>query len=374
MGALLTGIRVVSLAEQYPGPYATLLLGDLGADVIQVERPGSGDPARQFPEFYAAINRGKRSVCLDLKLEDGKLALRELIKTADILLEGFRPGTMQRLGFGPEDVARINPRIVYISISGFGQTGPYRDRPAHDISYQAIAGLMFRDARAGRTSGGGELAIGDLSSGMFAALAGLAGIVSRATTGKGTYIDVSMTDGLVSWMSVFLSPVLNGARPDEIGDEPAYGSFACADGKLLSLSIAHEDWFWQPFCRTVGLEAYAAYARPQRVAENRHLASLIAERLASRTRAEWGEAFDRAGIPWSPVNDLEEVVRDPHFTERGMFTSITEDDGSERRYVAQPLIVEGRHPGPSRGVPPLGAHTNEVLESLFASKPISGRS
>ncbi|WP_137388852.1 CaiB/BaiF CoA transferase family protein [Rhodoligotrophos defluvii] len=374
MRALLDGIRVVSLAEQYPGPYATLLLGDLGADVIQVERPGGGDPARQFPEFFAAINRGKRSVCLDLKTETGKQALRDLITTADVLLEGFRPGTMQRLGFGPDEVAKINPRTVYISISGFGQTGPYRERPAHDLSYQAISGFMFRDARAGRTSAGGEIAIGDLSSGMFAALAALAGIVSRSSTGKGTYIDVSMTDGLVSWMSVFLAPVLNGAQAEEIGEEPAYGTFTCADGKLISLSIAHEDWFWQPFCRLVGLDHAVGYKRPQRVAERVELARAIAERLATRPREEWAAAFDRAGIAWSPVHDLDEVVRDPHFIERGMFATVVEDDGSRRRYVAQPLTVNAHHPGPARGVPALGAHTSEVLDSLAQHKPISARS
>lgn len=364
MKALLEGVRIVSLAEQYPGPYATLLLGDLGADVIQVERPDGGDPARQFPEFFAAINRGKRSVCLDLKSESGREALRDLIATADILLEGFRPGTMKRLGFGPDEVSAINPRVVYVSIAGFGQTGPYRDRPAHDISYQAIAGLMFRDALAGRTSNGGEIAFGDLSSGMFAAIAALAGLFARTSTGKGTYIDVSMTDGLVSWMSVFLGPVLNGARPDEIGEEPAYGTFACADGKLLSLSIAHEDWFWKPFCGVIGLEEAADYRRSRRVAEADRLAAEISARLAKRSRDDWGAEFDKAGIPWGPVNSLEEVVADPHFNDRGMFTTVTEDDGTTRRYVAQPLIVEGRHPGPRRGAPVLGAHTQEVLDSL----------
>ena len=143
MGLSLDGIRIVCLAEQYPGPYATLLLADLGADVILVERPGSGDPARQFPGFHAALSRNKRSVVIDLKAEDGRRQLRDLVASADVLMEGFRPGTMERLGFGYAAVELLNPKLVYVSISGFGQSGPYRDRPAHDLSYQAIAGFLF---------------------------------------------------------------------------------------------------------------------------------------------------------------------------------------------------------------------------------------
>lgn len=364
MKRLLEGVRVISLAEQYPGPYATLLMSDLGADVIQVERPGIGDPARQFPEFHAAINRGKRSVCLDLKTETGRRSLHDLIATADVLLEGFRPGTMKRLGFGPDDVAAINPRVVYVSISGFGQTGPWRDRPAHDHSYQAIAGFLFRDAEAGRISGGDEIPVGDLSSAMFAAFGAVSALYAREKTGKGTYIDVSMTDGLVSWMSVFLTPALNGARSEEIGNEPAYGSYACQDGLLVSLSIAHEDWFWQPFCHLLGMDDVADYPRPRRVAEAEALSRRIAGILATRPRSEWAAKFDRAGIPWGPVNTLEEVIADPHFNERGLFQTVQEADGRERRYVAQPLVIDGEHPGPRRGVPALGADTDDVLAEL----------
>lgn len=368
MKRLLDGVRVISLAEQYPGPYATLLMGDLGADVIQVERPESGDPARQFPEFHASINRGKRSICLDLKTDAGRQTLRELIATADVLFEGFRPGTMKRLGFGPDDVAAINPRTVYVSISGFGQAGPWRDRPAHDHSYQAMAGFMFRDAEAGRLSRGDEIPVGDLSSAMFAAFGAVSGLFARQTTGKGTYIDVSMTDGLVSWMSVFLSPALNGARSEEIGNEPAYGSFACGDGLLVSLSIAHEDWFWRPFCSLLGMDDAADYPRPRRVTEAASLAERIAGALATKPRAEWGALFDKAGIPWGPVNTLDEVIADPHFNERGLFHTVTEADGTERRYVAQPLVINGEHPGPDRGVPGLGADTDAVLAELAGNR------
>jgi crotonobetainyl-CoA:carnitine CoA-transferase CaiB-like acyl-CoA transferase len=362
--SLLEGIRIVSLAEQYPGPYATLLLADLGADVILVERPGSGDPARQFPAFHAALNRNKRSVALDLKAEEDKQRFCDLVASADVLLEGFRPGTMQRLGFGFEAMATINPRLVYASISGFGQTGPYRDRPAHDLSYQALAGFLHAQAATRSTQLPSDIAIGDLSSGMFAALGVLTALLSRTRTGKGSYIDVSMTDGLVSWMSVMLGPVMNREPLADISAEPAYGLFECQDGTLLSLSIAHEDWFWRPLCGLLGLDDVADLKRVERTRRGAELAGRIAAALAAAPRAHWAEKLDEAGIPWGPVNTIDEVAADPHFTHRGMFNDVTDASGAPHRAVAQPLIFDGHHPGPTRGVPGLGEHTDEVLSDL----------
>lgn len=364
MVSLLSDIRIVSLAEQYPGPYATLLLADLGADVILVERPGAGDPARQFPAFHAALNRNKRSVALDLKTEAGKADLRDLVASADVLMEGFRPGTAERLGFGPAAMAALNPRLVYVSISGFGQTGPYRDRPAHDLSYQAIAGFLYRQAGSRSTETPSDIAVGDLSSGMFAALGTLAALHERSRTGKGKYIDVSMTDGLVSWMSVMLGPVMNGAPLADIGAEPAYGLFECQDGKMLSLSIAHEDWFWMPLCGLLGMQDAAPLDRAQRTARETELAKRIAGAIAQCPRDAWAAQLDAAGIPWGPVNSIQEVADDPHFVARGMFSESSDAGGGKARYVAQPLVFDGVHPGPSRGVPGLGEHTEDVFSTL----------
>jgi crotonobetainyl-CoA:carnitine CoA-transferase CaiB-like acyl-CoA transferase len=352
------------MAEQYPGPYATLLMADLGADVILVERPGGGDPARQFPAFHAALNRNKRSVALDLKADGDKQRFRDLVASADVLLEGFRPGTMQRLGFGFEAMAAINPRLVYASISGFGQTGPYRDRPAHDLSYQAIAGFLHAQAATRSTQLPSDIAVGDLSSGMFAVVGVLAALLARTRTGKGAYIDVSMTDGLLSWMSVMLGPVMNGEKLADISAEPAYGLFECQDGKLLSLSIAHEDWFWRPLCGLIGMEDVADLKRPQRTQRKSELAARIGKAIAAAPRAQWAERLDAAGIPWGPVNSIDEVAADPHFNERGLFHELADSNGRRHRYVAQPLIFDNRHPGPTRGVPAVGEHTDEVLEEL----------
>lgn len=367
MSLPLAGIQVISLAEQYPGPYATLLMADLGAEVILVERPGVGDPARQFPAFHAALNRGKQSVALDLKSDDGKAHLRRLIASADVLMEGYRPGTMARLGFGYEAMAQLNPRLVYVSISGFGQDGPYRDRPAHDVSYQALAGFLYRHAEQGSVDDPGSIAVGDLSSGMFAAVGTLAALLERARTGAGKYVDVSMTDGLVSWMSAMLGPVMNGAPLADIGAEPAYGVFKCGDGKLLTLSIAHEDWFWRPLCELLDMGDAAGLNRAGRVAQGDALRRRVGAALATRTRAEWAEKLDAAGIPWGPVNTLDEVAADPHFRARGLFREVVGNDGARQHHVAQPLIFSGEHPGPRSGVPGLGEHTAQVLRGLSES-------
>ncbi|HYF61064.1 MAG TPA: CaiB/BaiF CoA-transferase family protein [Burkholderiaceae bacterium] len=362
----LSGLRVVSLAEQYPGPYATLLMADLGAEVILVERPGAGDPARRFRGFHEALNRNKRAVAIDLKSEAGREALRGLLRTADVMLEGFRPGTMERLGFGWTDVSALAPRVVYVSISGFGQHGPHRDRPAHDLSYQAMAGLLYAQARSGEPLPAGDLAIGDLSSAMFATVGALAALHERARTGRGRHVDVSMTDGLVSWMSVMLGPTMNGEPLADIAAEPAYGTFRCGDGRLLTLSIAHEDWFWRPLCGLLGLDDAAGFGRDERVADAASLRARIAAALQRAPRATWAERLDAAGIAWGPLHDLDEVVRDPHFIARGLFREVPDGRGGTRRVVAQPLVFDGEHPGPVRGTPAPGEGNAELLGSKEA--------
>lgn len=359
----LEGIRVLSLAEQYPGPFATLVLADLGAEVILVERPLAGDPARMQPDFHAALNRNKRAVSVDLKTEAGREALRSLIDKADVLMEGFRPGTMARLGFGYEDVASINPRCVYVSISGFGQHGPYRDRPAHDLSYQAISGLLFRQAVTGRIESLPELAIGDLTAAMFAITGCLSALLQRTKTGKGCHVDVSMTDGLVSWMAVSLGPLMNGGIPGlaQINGEPGYGIYRCADDRLLSLSIAYEDWFWRPLCELLELPDVAGAEHDERVRREAELRNRIGQAISRRPRADWAALLDRSGIPWGPVNTLEEVVDDPHFRERGMFEQVTDGDGTQRWHVAQPLVFDGARPGPVLGVPAVGEDDKALL-------------
>jgi len=361
----LDGLRVVSMAEQYPGPYATLILADLGADVILVERPRGGDPARQFAPFFEALNRNKRSIAVDLKSREGRAVVERLASRSDVFLEGFRPGTAERLGLGYETLTGINPRLVYASISGYGQDGPYRNRTGHDISYQGTAGMLFRQAREGRPNRVPDVAAGDLSAGMFAVIGVLTALLARERNEKGTYVDVSMTDGLVSWMTTYLTPTLNGEPLAPVGEEPGYGAFRCGDGKLLSLSIAHEDWFWRPFCETAGLADLADLASDERISRNSELRERIAAALSARTREHWLTTFDAAGVPAGPIYDLPDVVQDPHLRLRELFVQLPGTEGTRPSWhVRQPLRLRGFACGPTRPAPKLGEHTREVLLEL----------
>lgn len=269
---------------------------------------------------------------------------------------------MDRLGFGYEAVSSINEEIVYASISGFGQDGPYRDRPAHDLSYQATAGMLHEFAESDRTGPLSQLATGDLSSGMFAAIAVLTVLLSREKTGKGSYIDVPMTDGLVSWMTSQLVPMMNSTGPAGVLHEPGYGLYRSADGELISLSIAHEDNFWRALCRVLGMEDIASLKGFERLERKDELTARIAKVLVGRPRDEWVSIFDAEGIPFGPAYRLEEVPGDPHIKARQMIVELPADGvRPARRHVRQPIRIKGFEDKPRRHAPELGEHTREVL-------------
>ncbi|TCK27541.1 CaiB/BaiF CoA transferase family protein [Pseudonocardia endophytica] len=348
--APLQGYRVVSLAEQYPGPFATMLLADLGADVVQVERPAGGDPARAFPGHFAALGRGKRSVALDLKTEGGRIACRALVDRADVLLEGFRPGVLARLGLDPAELTVANPGLVVVSISGFGQDGPHRDRPAHDLTFQALAGLL--DPAAPAMPG---MALADVASGLFAAVAALSGLAGRGTSGRGGHYDVAMLDSLLAVAATRLVPAANGMPPDELGEDPGYGLFATSDGRWISLSIAFEDHFWHDLCVALDLPDLADVPGAERIARRAELRGRLGDRFATYDLAHWEIAL--AGVPCvAAVRGPAEVLDDPQLADRGLLARV----GGEV-FLRQPLVVDGDLPGPERGVPGLGEHTDEVL-------------
>lgn len=366
---VLGGLKILNLAEQYPGPYATLILSDLGADVINVERPNGGDPSRQFKAHFESINRNKRSLAIDLKSEKGKQIFFELARDADIILEGYRPGVVKKLGISYEDISAINDQIVYASISGFGQEGPYQNRPAHDISYQAIAGMLYQQADTGDPSIYSKVETGDLSSGMFTAIGILSGILLRNQTGKGTYIDVSMTDGLISWMTNKLYPVINKIGSPGLPNEPGYQIYKTKDGKLISLSIAHEDWFWTDFCQAAGLRELSMLTSEERQSRFIELKEQLAKVMVTKTQEEWNRLLDQAGIPFGSVQRLEEVPNDRHLAQRKLFVEIPEMDGHPARiHVRQPLNFKGFQTLPTKHAPRLGEHSKEILQSIGYSE------
>ncbi|MEH2613003.1 CaiB/BaiF CoA transferase family protein [Bradyrhizobium sp. AZCC 1693] len=363
MKAIFENVRILSLAEQYPGPYATMLLADLGADVILVERPKGGDPARAYPPFFCALARNKRSVCVDLKSNEGRDQLLALAATADAVLEGFRPGTMDRLGVGYEAMKAVNERLIYVSISGFGQAGPYRDRTAHDLSYLAFAGHLFDRATGTRTDFP-DVSYGDLSSAMFAAFSIASALFGRERTGRGTEIDISMTDGLASWMSTYLAPAMDGKVPFEILGEPAYGIFDVKGGRRITLSIAHEDHFWRALCALLNMPDAAGLVQADRLRDRDLLRTRISKALSAHSLDHWQPLLDRHSIPWSPLNSLGDVIDDPHLRSRNLFRKIARADGTIESHVIQPVRFGAWSTDIRRPAPDLGEHSTEVFRDI----------
>jgi len=358
----LEGLRVLSLAHQYPGPFATMMLSDLGADVVVVERPEGGDPTRAFPSFHSALARGSRSVALDLKSEAGRAALRHLLRDADALLEGFRPGAMGRLGLDPETVRRDFPQLVYVSISGFGQTGPNRLRSGHDLTYQAEAGMLYEHLPPAPPPPAPSLALGDLAAGMFAAQAVLVGLVQRTRTGEGCSTDVSMVDCLSTLLAAHTGPVVNASGSPGFPYEPGYGVFVTSDGQHLALAVAHEDHFWRALCDLTGLHADRDLDSPSRFEDHARLRAELQLALGRHPLAEWEQRFTEADVPFGRLRPLEELPGTPQSTARGTYSTLDSPSGPGI-YVRQPLVIDGSNPGPRRGAPGLGEHTAEVLAS-----------
>ncbi len=350
----LEGVRVVDLTTQMPGPYCTRILGDLGADVIKVEAP-SGDPLRAYASMFDEVNRGKRSVVLDLKREGAREALHRLVRRADMFLEGFRPGVAARLGAGYETLAAVNPGLVYCSISGFGQDGPARDRPAHDVNYLALGGVLGLDARISGAPAPPGVLVSDLAAGQYAAIACLAALVGRRAGGPGQHIDLSMTDGAVAWTGVEQARLAAegraAARPN-VTVAPCYGVFRTKDGRFVTLGIVYEDYFWQAFCDVAGLADWRALVHAERVAREGEVRDRLATLFASDTRDAWTARFEGTNVPFAPVLDLAEVRTWPQFVHRGLF------DGPA---VAMPMRFSAADVRPRGAVPALGEHGREVL-------------
>lgn len=364
MKQALQGIKVLEMALQYPGPYCSTLLSGMGAEIIKVERTGTGDAARRRPAFFNCINHNKKSLTLNLKHPKGKEILYRLVGTCDVLTEGFRPGVAARLGIDYPNLSAVNPGLVYCSISGYGQNGPYSDLPGHDLNYMALSGMLhyFQDAKGHPTMPG--VAIADLSAGMFAVIGILAALTMRATTGHGQQVDVAMLDGLLSWMGTNLSLCAETGQTQRQRDA-GYGLFVTGDGKTLALGIAHEDWFWDRLCKVVGLHELIGIPVLERVSRRPELVVPLQEALLRKPLADWLRVLKDADVPIAPVLEPGQVLEDVHAKMRQMVEVVTDNNGNRSVRTGFPVKFFPAHdPIPKSDPPLLGEHTSEILESL----------
>lgn len=372
---MLEGIRILDLSRLLPGPYATMMLGDLGAEVIKVEEPGTGDYMRKFTPmvegtgvFFLAVNRNKKSITLNLKKERGKEILRTLVRKADVLLESFRPGVMDGLGLGYDAVREINPGLVYCSLSGYGQDGPYRDRAGHDANYLAASGVLgITGNRNGQPIIPG-IQVADLTGGMFAVIGILSALWQRQRNGRGTYLDVAMADGLYSVMSIHLAAMMAAGMPAVRGDMMLSGALACyniykaGDGGYVALA-ALEEKFWKNFCQ--------ALERPDLLSGHLALAvdgDPVYEELKSiflsRETAGWRDFSDRVDCCLSVVNSAGEAAESAYARERGIFADVPLTGGKTMPQVRNPIVFPGAGRRAPLPPPELGQHNTEIYGRL----------
>lgn len=356
----LSGIRILSLAEQYPGPYATMLLADLGADVILIERPAGGDPSRRFPGLFAALNRNKRSIVLNLKDPGDKENFLQLVDTADVVVEGFRPGVMKRLGLDASVLRERKPALICASISSFGQDGPLAGVVGHDLSIQGVAGMIKVPLGQESRSDVPGLPMADIASGMFAALSIVTALFSRTQDKDGTTLDVSMLDSLVSWMTPFLVPSVNNfPRWGMPPMEPGYGIFQTADSRQLTLSIAGEDPMWKSLCELLDLPQYAGLTELERNKLVLEIDAVLRQTLVKWRLDELSAALETRGIAFGPVLDADDVLNEAQLRHRGI---VARNVGPElQAFIRQPVLFDGTNFAVNRPSPNLGEHTKEIL-------------
>ena len=375
----LHGVRVIDMTRVLAGPFCTMSLGDMGAEVIKVEEPGRGDDTRGWPPFvhgeatyFLSVNRNKKSLTLDLKAPDGQEILRRLLASADVVVENFRPGTMERLGFGYETLKRANPRLIYCSISGFGESGPEAHRPGYDLIVQGESGVMditgFPDGPPVKVGN----SIGDLVAGMAAAQGITLALLSRSQTGKGQKVEIGMLDVMASLLTYQAGLYWNaGGRPARRGNEhPSivpYEVFKAQD-VYITLGVANNS-LWDRTCKALDRPDLIKDPRfdteANRVTNRKVLVPLLNEILGARPADEWLARLDKAGVPAGRIKSVAEVCESAHLRARGMMVSLAHPKAGSIRVMGVPVRLHDT-PGGAQAAPPLlGQHTDEVLTKLL---------
>jgi len=355
----LSGLTVLDLSRVLSGPFATMTLADLGADVVKIEQPGTGDDTRQWdPPFqgdeaayFLSVNRNKRSLAVDLKTADGLALVRDLARRADVVVENFRPGTAARLGLGYADLAAESPGVVYASISGYGQTGPDSHRAGYDAIAQARSGIMSVTGEAAGPPVRVGVSSADLVAGMWAVIGILAALRERDRSGSGQWVNISLLDGSVSWLTYVASGYFaTGTRPPRYGSAhptiAPYQGFATKDGDLM-LAVGN-DAIWRRFAPVAGLADLLEDPRfttnPLRVEHRDELLPLVADAMAARTSVERVEVLDAAGVPVGPIQTVDEVVTDPQVRARGMVGEVKHPTAGTVRTIGCPVRLTATPP------------------------------
>jgi len=375
----LDGLLVIDLTRVLAGPYSTMVLADLGARVIKVEVPGTGDDARHFGPFsngrsayFSSLNRGKQSIALDLKSTDDREIFEGLVRRADILVENYRPGTMDKLGYGWASLHEMNPRLVYAAISGFGQSGPYRSLPAYDMVVQAMGGIMSVTGHPDSEPSRVGTSVGDITAGLFGLSGILAGVINRERTGKGLMVDVGMLDCQVAILENAVSRYLcEGNVPGPLGARhPSISPFDAfrVDDEYIVIA-AGNDTLFRKLCQALGR---ADLAEDEHYDSNdrrtRHYETLkpeLEKALRGRPVSEWLERFRAAGVPCGPINDIAQVVDDAQINARNMIIHSTGGADGDLRMAGNPIKLSGfDDPAERPAAPDLDAHRDEILDLL----------
>jgi crotonobetainyl-CoA:carnitine CoA-transferase CaiB-like acyl-CoA transferase len=383
----LQGIRVIDLTRVLAGPFATQSLGDLGAEVLKIEAPGGGDETRRFPPFIAGeshyflgINRNKKSLVIDLQQAAGADILRRLVAGADILVENYRPGVMDRLGLGYDALKALNLGLIYCAISGFGLTGPLRDKPSFDIVTQALTGALSINGERGQMPVKLGIPLGDMVGGIFGPMAILAALHERSRTGKGRLIDISLYDGLIGMLGYFTQlAFITGEDPPPMGSSHPnivpYGSFPAADGAII-IAVLSES-FWGKLCDALerpDLAQDPRFLTPTLRRDHRdEVDRAIGEVTLTRSVAEWQERLTRFDVPHAPVLGVTAALDHPHALAREMVVTAEHATAGALRLAGRPIKFPGAPQTASTAPPTLGQHTAQVLaeELGFSTEEIA---
>ena len=391
MAGPLSHIRVLDLSRVLAAPWTGQNLADLGAEVIKVERPGKGDDSRAFgppwirdPEgrdtaesaYFCAANRGKKSVTVNLSQPEGQAIVSELAQRCDVLLENYKAGDLARYGLAYEDLRKVNPGLVYCSVTGFGQTGPYSERPGYDFMAQGMGGLMSVTGERDDLPGGGPQRVGvpivDIMTGMYATIAVCAALAHRERTGEGNYIDMALLDTQVAFLAnQAMNYLATGESPGRLGNAHPnivpYQTFRTQDGDII-LACGNDNLFAK-FCDVAGRRALAVDPRfatnAKRVENRAELTRLLADVFATRTTREWVDALEDAGVPNGPINTIEQVFAEPQVIARGMRIELPHPTAGKVPLVASPMRFTGTPLEFKMPPPTLGQHTDEILREVL---------